>query len=82
MEKDNQIVSYRQCFLSDSGRRVLAHLLTEAGYFDSDMKTTEELAVLNYAKKIIKNMGICITPDGVHQFVNKLFEIAMERIEK
>jgi len=74
---ETQTNSYRQTFITDSGRRVLAHLLVEAGFFDCDMKTTEELAVLNYAKKIIKNMGICQTPDSVSEYVNKLMEISI-----
>jgi len=72
---DNQITSYRQCFTTGAGRRVLAHLLIEAGYFDCDLKTTEELAVLNFAKRIIKNMGI--TLQNVEEFTGKLFEISI-----
>jgi hypothetical protein len=74
---DNQVIDYRQAFSTDSGRRVLAHLLIDAGYFDSDMKTTEELAVLNYAKNIIRNMGICKTPDSVSEFINRILEISV-----
>ncbi len=80
MENDNQVISYRQCFSTDAGKRVLGDLLIEAGYFDVDMKTTEELAVLNYAKKIIKNMGICVDPKNVSQFVDRLMEISPEGI--
>ena len=77
MEKkvNNHTTSYRQCFSSDAGKRVLAHLLREAGYFDTDMKTTEELAVLNFANKIIKNLGICNTNESTEEFVRKLFEL-------
>ena len=76
---DSQITDYRQTFISDSGKRVLTHLLAEAGFFDCDLKTVEELAVLNFAKGILKNMGICNTPDNIGQFVNKLFEISIEK---
>lgn len=74
---DNQVTDYRQTFTTNSGRRVLAHILTEAGYFDCDTKTPEELSVLNFAKQIIRNMGICQTPDSVMEFTNKLFEISV-----
>ena len=74
-KSDIHLSSYRQCFSTDSGKRVLAHLLREAGYFDTDMKTTEELAVLNYAKKIIKNLGICTTVESTEEFTQKLFEM-------
>ena len=79
-EKNNQVTSYRQCFMTDAGKRVLGQLLIDAGYFDCDMKTTEELAVLNYAKGIIRNMGICVTPKNVSQFVNRILEISPEEI--
>ena len=72
---DGHITSYRQCFMTDSGQRVLAHLLRDAGYFDTDMKTTEELAVLNFANKIIKNLGLCTTTESTEEFVRKLFEL-------
>lgn len=76
---ENELLNgYRQCFITDSGRKVLAHLLIEAGYFDCDMKTTEELAVLNYAKQILKNLGIGVTPNNVPQFVNRILEILPE----
>ena len=79
MEKiSNQVVSYRTCFGTDAGRRVLGQMLIDAGYFDCDLKTTEELAVLNYVKNIIRNMGICVTPKTVSQFVNRIMEISPE----
>ena len=77
---DSQITSYRTCFTTDAGRRVLAHLLTEAGYFDYDLKTSEEMAVLNFAKKILVNLGIGNTPESVSQIVNQLLNILPERI--
>lgn len=74
-EIDNQTITYRTCFSTDAGKRVLGQLLIDAGYFDIDLKTLEELAVLNFAKKIIVNLGICNTPDSIDSFVNKLFEL-------
>ena len=73
---NSQTTSYRQCFMSDAGKRVLAHLLTEAGYFDTNLSTLEELAVLNFVKKIIKNIGIN-TPEQATEFVQKLFDISI-----
>lgn len=74
-----QIASYRTCFSTDAGKRVLGHLLLEAGYFDVDLKTPEEIAVLNYAKKILKNIGLFSKEGnkvvGIDSFVNKLFEL-------
>jgi len=78
VEKNSQVTDFRKCFGSDSGRRVLGQLLIDAGYFDADLKTTEDLAVLNYAKMILVNMGICVTPKTVSQFVNRIMEISPE----
>jgi len=81
MKGITQVTDYRTCFGgSDSGKRVLGHLLAEAGYFDTDLKTPEEQAVLNYAKKILANLGIfSIKEDGkvegIDVFVNKIFEM-------
>lgn len=72
---DNQVISHRTCFSTDAGKRVLAYILTEAGYFDTDLKTLEEQAVLNFAKKVVKNLGICNEPESVSEFVNKLMEM-------
>ena len=83
MAQDNQIASYRTCFSTDAGKRVLGHLLVEAGYFDTDLKTPEELAVLNYAKKILANVGLFSMKKkkitGIDSFVNKLFELPSEQ---
>lgn len=74
-----QAGSYRLCFGTDAGKRVLGHLLADAGYFDTDLKTTEELAVENFVKKILINMGLFPAERGkivgVEEFVNKLFEL-------
>jgi hypothetical protein len=81
-EIDNQTASYRTCFNTDAGKRVLGHLLLEAGYFDVDLKTPEEQAVLNYAKKILKNIGLFSMKEngivGIDSFTNKLFELPSE----
>ncbi len=71
----DQIVAYRNCFSTDSGRTVLSHLLTEAGVFDDNLKTSEEMAVENFAKKILKNLGILEKPEKIQEYVNKLFEL-------
>lgn len=59
MTKDNtQRDVYRQCFTAPKGRECLTMLLIKAGYFRTDLKTTEELAVLNFAKGILKDLGL------------------------
>lgn len=72
---DSTVLDYRTCFSTDPGKRVLAHILLDAGYFDSDLKTEGEIAVHNFVNKIIKNLGICGTPQSAVDFVSKMFEI-------
>lgn len=70
-----QIAVYRACFSTGSGKMVLSHLLTEAGMFDDNLKTSEEIAVENFAKKILKNLGILEVSEKIPEYVNKLFEL-------
>lgn len=67
--------SFRQWFSTPSGQIVLGYILTQAGYFDTNLETTEELAVLNFVKKhILKNCGL-LKIENVRPYVRKLFEI-------
>ena len=49
---------YRDCFGSDSGKKVLAHLLADMGFYDDNIQTVDEMAVSNYARRILKRLGI------------------------
>jgi hypothetical protein len=69
---------YRACFMTDAGKYVLADLLRHCGYFDTDLKTTEEIAVQNFVKKILMNMGIVTTPDKIPEFVNAILSLKAE----
>jgi len=71
------LIAYRQCFSGGSGKVVLTDLLIEAGYFDDDLKTTEELAVENFVKKILHKMGVYDKKDLSQQsrFVDNIFEL-------
>lgn len=67
--------SFRQCFSTGPGQRVLGYLLIQAGYFDADLDTLEQLAVLNFVKEhILKNCGL-LKIHNVDSYVRKLFEI-------
>ncbi len=72
---DETVASYRQCFMTDAGRRVLGDLLITSGYFDSNLTTKGEIAVQNFAKRIVKKLGICDTPDKVNEYVNGLLNL-------
>ena len=54
---------------------MLGHLLLEAGFFDADMKSPEDIAVENFMKKILKQMGVYDHPNKMKQFINGLMEI-------
>ncbi len=75
---DNTTTTYRTCFSTDAGKRALGHILLEGGYFDTDLKTPEEQAVLNFVKTILHNTGVCKSPQGMDGFVQKLFELKAE----
>lgn len=76
-------IDYRTCFSTGSGKTVLTDILMEAGYFDTDLKTAEEIAVENFAKKIIHKLGVYDVKDLSQQlrFVDKMFSLPVE-IEK
>jgi len=77
----NQLrIDYRTCFSGGSGKMVLTDLLMESGFFDDDLKTTEELAVENFVKKILHKMGVYDKKDLNQQtrFVDKIFELPVE----
>ncbi len=72
---NDEVASYRTCFSTDAGQRVLGDILLEAGFFDTDKFTPEEIAVQNFAKGILKKIGICKDPKDMDSFVQKLFEL-------
>ncbi len=49
--------------------------MLDGGYFDCDLKTEGEIAVQNFVKQIVKNLGICGGPEDVGSYVQKLFEL-------
>lgn len=59
-DKHKERCNYRSCFGSDTGPGVLTQILIDAGYFDHNLKTVEELAVLNFVK------GAILVPLGIH----------------
>ncbi len=69
---------YRQCFMTDAGKRVLGDILINAGYFDTDLTTEGEIAVQNFAKRIVKKLGVCGTPESVLEYIDKILELRAE----
>ena len=74
-EKNSQVASWRSCFGTDAGKRVLGQILIDAGYFDTDLTTEGEIAVQNFAKQIVKNLGIFNDPKDIGSYIQKLFEL-------
>ncbi len=80
---NDEVASYRTCFSTDAGRRTLGDILSEAGFFDTDLKTSEEMAVENFTKKILRKIGLCgeepksswLSKENFDSFVQKLFEL-------
>ena len=75
MEPNYTQMDYRNCFSTDVGRRVLGHMLLDAGFFDADLKTSEEIAVENYVKNILKIMGVYDDPAKIGQIVNGFINV-------
>ncbi len=71
----DETVSYRTCFGTDAGKRVLGDILLSAGLWDDDKFTADDIAVQNFAKTIIKKLGVCKDPKDMGSFVQKLFEL-------
>lgn len=63
--------TYRECFLAPAGKRVLTHLLMDMGFWDDNLSTPQDIAVANYAKKIIKRLG-CINLNDMEFFTEAL----------
>jgi len=63
-------VIYRQTFMTDPGRRVLANMLCEAKFFQHG-KTIEEQAVQNFMKTVINKCG-CFDDNKSVDIVNAL----------
>lgn len=77
MEVNQTLIDYKTCFTTNTGRRVLAHLLANAGVFDTNIKTTEEAAVENFAKGILENMGLYGKEniEKVQQITNAILDV-------
>lgn len=55
MKDETQQIA-REVLLKGNGVKLLAFLLQDMGFFDVNLKTPEEMAVKNYATKLL---GIC-----------------------
>ncbi len=68
------IPAYRTCFNTEAGKSVLAHMLANGGYFDDDVSTPEDVAIVNFLKRILKNIGVC-NIETVDSYVQNLFNL-------
>jgi len=74
-KKDNELIrEYRKTFLTASGRKVLAHMLTELGMFDQGTESDEERTRQDYGKRLLMFLGIW-NEGNIEQVVNKLISI-------
>jgi len=70
------IKDYRSCFMTDTGRRVLANIMAEAKFFEHTT-TVEEQAIHNFVKTILTKLG-CYHINNSVSLVNKIFELESE----
>lgn len=55
--KENINEDYRRLFETEIGRRVLSHMLGELKFFPEAI-TEEDVALQNYARRLLMNIGI------------------------
>lgn len=73
---DATVNIYRQCFQTETGKRVLANLMVECGWFNHN-KTTEEQAVENFVKTILCKCGF-YDANHVDEYVTKLMSMSVD----
>ena len=79
MEFDKK-VDYRTCFSTDAGKRVLADLLSEAGFF-TQLVTPEQQAVENFMKCVLSSAGMCpveTDKDRIDEYITNLLNMPLE----
>jgi hypothetical protein len=64
---------YRNTFMSPAGRRTLAHMLTELGFFNT-ASNDEEVTLQNYAKVLLNHLGI-LTAENVLRMSEALLNV-------
>lgn len=77
VDKDT-VKAYRKVFSTPDGKKVLAHMLTELGFFD-EVPVDDVMAVSlqNYAKHLLARCGI-IRGEVIYDVVSMLFKIPYE----
>ena len=72
-------ITYRQCFSTDSGKKVLTDILIQCGYFDTDLHP-DNIYNLNIAHYILHSLGVFdkINLRQQQRFVDKLFDIPVD----
>ena len=66
---------YRKTFGTPEGQVVLAHMLTELNFFDEIIENPEEIALSNYARRLLMHCRIW-NELNVSDLVKKFFDIA------
>lgn len=57
--------AYREVFTSGAGQEVLAHILSELDFFNTEVTTPEEVARANAARRILEHMGIWVAENAI-----------------
>ena len=71
---------YREVFGTRVGREVLAHMLVELGFF-SEHIVDEQVFLCNYARHILKLMGV-LQPKNINDITDALMNISFGEEEK
>ncbi len=70
---DELKTDYRNVFGSEPGRRVLAHILFDLGYFSGEISDDEGRIRCNLATRLIQRCGSMDDDTAIRAFFNGLF---------
>ena len=73
--------AYRRVFSSPEGQRVLAHMLVSLGFFNEiPPESTEEIARQNYARELLRILGMLTDNAGeVQELIKGWFDIGRRK---
>lgn len=79
-EYHETMVEYRNVFGTENGRKVLAHMLTELGVFDTGYTDAGSVALQDYGKRLLWRCGIWCA-ENMQDMINCFFKISVKERE-
>lgn len=70
--------AYRNTFSSEEGREVFCHMMLELGFFEASASTPEDIALGNYARRLLHRVGI-LQDQNIRGIIDSLFKLPIEQ---